>query len=231
MAGSRKGYPRWINRRVLDKGISYASIDYRLSGIALSPAQFHDSAMAVQYLRLNSEKYNIDPTRIAATGESAGAGIALWLGLHDDLADPENKDPLKRQSTRVQCVGVTNCQTSYDPLWIRDNIGGDAWKHPALVKLFGVKQEDFDTEAAKTRFAEASTIMHLTKDDAPAHLNYEGMLEGNIHSSKFGLILQEKMDALGLECIVQVKGRPIGSKTSSSEGQLGFLLRHLLKEK
>ena len=33
---------------------------------------------------------DLDPARFAATGGSAGAGISLWLGFRDDLAEPDS---------------------------------------------------------------------------------------------------------------------------------------------
>jgi acetyl esterase/lipase len=73
----------------LKEQISVAAITYRLSSDAIAPAAFHDAARAIQFLRHQARDWNLDPTRIAATGDSAGAGISLWLGLHDDLADPK----------------------------------------------------------------------------------------------------------------------------------------------
>ena len=102
-------------RQCLESGISVAAITYRLSDEAIAPAQFLDSARAIQFIRHNAKEWNLDPTRIAATGGSAGAGISLWLGFHDDLADTDNNDPVLRQSTRLTCMAVYNGQTSYDP--------------------------------------------------------------------------------------------------------------------
>ena len=71
-------------------------------------------------MRQNAIEWNFDPTRLAATGCSAGAGLSLWFGFHNDLADPDNEDPVLRQSTRLTCMAVFNGQTSYDPRFIRD---------------------------------------------------------------------------------------------------------------
>jgi len=71
----------------LDKGISYAAINYRLTGEAPLPAPVHDAARAIQYIRSKSGPWNIDKSRIALTGGSAGACTSMWLLLHDDLAD------------------------------------------------------------------------------------------------------------------------------------------------
>ena len=90
----------------LDSGISVAAINYRYSTQAIAPAPFQDGARAVQFLRSKAKDWNLDPQRFAATGGSAGAGISLWLGFHNDLADPKSEDPVLRQSTRLACMVV-----------------------------------------------------------------------------------------------------------------------------
>src|SRR6266852_1959352 len=99
----------------LKQGISVASINYRYSTQAPYPAPMADSARAVQFLRLHAAEWNLNPKAFAATGGSAGAGISLWMGFHDDMAEPGSDDPLKRQSTRLSAMAVTNGQTTYDP--------------------------------------------------------------------------------------------------------------------
>jgi acetyl esterase len=53
-----------------------------------------DGARAVQFLRLHAGEYNLNPKPFGATGGSAGAGISLWIGFHNDMADPQSNDPL-----------------------------------------------------------------------------------------------------------------------------------------
>ena len=55
----------------LHSGISVAAINYRYSTQAIAPACFHDCARAVQFIRSKAKEWNIDPTRVAATGGSA----------------------------------------------------------------------------------------------------------------------------------------------------------------
>lgn len=62
-------------------GVAVASVDYRLSGEAVWPAQLHDAKAAVRWLRSRSGELGIDPARIAAWGESAGGHLAGLLGL------------------------------------------------------------------------------------------------------------------------------------------------------
>jgi len=210
----------------LESGISVAAITYRLSDEAIAPAQFFDSARAIQFIRHKAEEWNLDSTRIAATGGSAGAGISLWLGFHEDLADPDNADPVLRQSTRLTCMSVNGGQTSYDPRFIRDLFPGtDTYQHSALAQLFDVdldRLDDLPDEKYKL-FEEVSPINHLTKDDPPAQLSYGGSIDTKvtnqsigIHHAKFGEALKKKMDALGIRCDVYTGAEVLGGGDRTS---------------
>ena len=59
-----------------------------------------DAARAIETLRSKAKEWDIDPTRIASTGGSAGACTSLWIAMHDDLAEPSSDDPIDRESTR-----------------------------------------------------------------------------------------------------------------------------------
>ena len=130
--GSKEGVNGRLLKLCLDGGISFAAANYRLSGQAPYPAQMHDSARAIQTLRHRAAEWNIDPDRIAAYGGSAGAGISLWLGLHDDLADPASEDPVARLSSRLTCAIGLQAQCTYDPREIRAIVPGRAYNDGAL---------------------------------------------------------------------------------------------------
>jgi pimeloyl-ACP methyl ester carboxylesterase len=120
-SGSKKQAYTRGNRQelalLLQHGIAYASINYPLlerherQGLIKS---LHGARRALQFLRLNRETYNIDPERIVLLGSSAGGSTALWLALHDDMADPHSQDPLERQSTRVRGAVATEVQATLD---------------------------------------------------------------------------------------------------------------------
>ncbi len=59
-----------------EKGYVTATVTYRLTGQAPFPAAVHDVKCAVRWLRANASKYQVDPKRIAVSGNSAG-GICL----------------------------------------------------------------------------------------------------------------------------------------------------------
>jgi acetyl esterase/lipase len=231
--GGNKSVSGDILKECLESGISVVAITHRLSDEAIAPAQFLDSARAIQFIRHNAKKWNLDPTKMAATGGSAGAGISLWLGFHEDLADPDNEDPVLRESTRLTCMAVYNGQTSYDPRFIRDLFPDtDTYQHPALVQLYDAdltKLDDLPKEKYKL-FEEVSALPHLTNDDVPAALFYASKMDTpitnqgvGIHHPKFGEVLKEKMDELGIECEVHT-GIPRGEEWGKLT--VGFVKKH-----
>ena len=213
-SGGNKSVSGDLLRQCLDSGISAVAITYRLSGEAKAPAQFHDAARAIQFIRFKAKEWNLDPTRIAATGGSAGAGLSLWLGFHNDLADPGNEDPVLRESTRLTCMTVFSGQTSYDPRFIRDLFPGtNVYQIGALAQLFDMDPNNLEQlpEEKYKLFEECSPINHLKKDDPPAQLSYGMSMDAaDIHSPRFGKALKEKMDALGIRCDVYVGGEVLG---------------------
>ncbi|MCY2953915.1 MAG: alpha/beta hydrolase [Planctomycetota bacterium] len=192
----------------LKAGISVGSMTYRFSYEVPYPAQMLDCARAVQFLRSKAKEWNLDPNRFGAMGGSSGGGISLWLGFHDDMANPASSDPIERQSTRLACMAVNNTQTSYDPRWIQKNIPGPGWKIGPVWQLFGLKgpTEEISPELGKL-MEESSPINYLTKDDPPVRIFFTGddvdqRLDENasIHHPRFGRILKAKMDELGIPC-------------------------------
>src|SRR5256885_14717759 len=100
-----------------------------------------DCARAIQVARSKAKEWNLDPRRIAASGGSAGAGTSLWIGFHDDMADPKNSDPVLRESTRLSCMVVFGAQSSYDPRVIKKLGGGRGHEDEALPGFYGLAPE------------------------------------------------------------------------------------------
>jgi acetyl esterase/lipase len=220
----------------LKSGISVAAINYRLSHQAPFPAPMLDSGRAIQFLRANAKEWNLDPKRVAATGGSAGAGISLWLGFHDDLADPKSDDPVARQSTRLTCMAVQGAQSSYDPRFIKKLIGGRAHEHPALLPFYGLKADEVDSPRAHKLYEEASPITYVSRDDPPVFLFYnepKGPLPADarpgqgIHHPRFGEALKEKLDPLKIDCVLRHQDDYKGSgREALHRDMVEFFLRH-----
>lgn len=211
-SGSKEGLPAGLLRGCLETGISVMSVNYRLSPEVHFPAHYLDCGRAIQFARAHAREWNLDPARVGASGGSAGAGTSLWLGFHEDLADPKQSDPILRQSTRLRCMAVLGAQSSYDPRVIREWIGGRAHEHTALPGFFGLKEDELQSEKAYRRYRDASPITHLSAGDPPVYAFYsepKGPLPADagpgvgIHHPNFGNRLKEAMDRLGIECTVR----------------------------
>ena len=72
-----------------------------------------DVKNAVRWLRANADKYNIDPTRIGATGNSAGAHLSAMLGICPPQAGMEGNGPYSDYSSTVQAVVARATPTSF----------------------------------------------------------------------------------------------------------------------
>ncbi len=233
--GFRGGDKRMMSKRFLEQclagGYSVATINYRLIPEVSFPAPMNDCARAIQHLRHHAKRWRLDPTRIASTGGSAGGGISLWLAFHDDLAKPDSPDPIARQSTRLTCVAVGGAQSSYDPEFAK-RIGLEPLvRHPSFLAFYGLRREEVDTPRARKLFAQASPITYVTRDDPPALLDYghpnqpidaDTPMGVVVHHPRFGLALKERMDAVGVECIVQYPGMTHGKRVE----KFAFIRKH-----
>ena len=207
-------------RAYLAAGISVVSINYRFvqraqaAGIA-PPVKWplEDAARALQFVRSKSADWNIDKTRIGASGGSAGACSSLWLAFHDDMAQPDSPDPVARESTRLACAGVLGAQTSLDPAqmreWTPNSVyGGHAFGFSGdKTKKLSAFQQFLDHRDEILPWIKAySPIELVTADDPPVYLFYTDTPElgkkrkDPTHTANFGLPLQQKMRAAGLEC-------------------------------
>ncbi|HLV01420.1 MAG TPA: alpha/beta hydrolase [Acidobacteriota bacterium] len=203
-------------RSYLDAGFSVAALNYRLTDSAPAPAAYLDCARALQFLRHHASRWNLDPDLVASTGGSAGAGTSMWLAFRDDLAVPDSEDPIARQSTRLVCVAVYNGQSSYDPRFA-EKIGiprPNFERHDFFLPFYGISAEEIDSPEAYRLYEQAAPITYVTADDPPVLLTYgfpneevdeNSSLDLVVHHPKFGIALKERLDGIGIECIVQYR--------------------------
>jgi acetyl esterase/lipase len=89
----------------LANGYAVASVDYRLSGEALAPAQIQDIKAAVRFLRANADQYKLNPDKFAGFGGSAGGSLVALLGTSCGAAALEGAELGNAdQSSCVQAV-------------------------------------------------------------------------------------------------------------------------------
>jgi acetyl esterase/lipase len=236
--GDKSGYASGV-KAYLDKGVSVVAINYRLMKQAneqkVSPpvkAPLEDAARAVQFVRSKAKEWNIDKTRIGATGGSAGGCSSLWLAFHPDMADPASSDPVARESTRLTCAAVNGAQVSLDPKEVREwlpnyTYGAHAFGMPNLDEV------EKQREKIAAWIAEYSPINHVTKDDPPIGLFYGGVKGAKVgeihpdptHSPILGVKLAEKLRATGVETALHSSSEP----NATYPNPQAFLIDHLRK--
>lgn len=218
-------------RTFLDAGVSVASINYRFladaNAAGVSPPlqwPLQDAARALQFLRSRAVEWNLDKTRIAASGVSAGGCSSLWLAMHDDMADPKSADPIARESTRVRFTVTKAPQPSLDPRqvveWIPNSeYGGHAFGYAGATRRQAFAPFLASRERHLADLREWSPISHASADDPPAWVlttkEDRPPVKGEpqpdpTHSAVLGLMLLDTLKPLGVKCEVRhpFDGRP-----------------------
>jgi acetyl esterase/lipase len=237
--GWQGGDKRTNPQPFLARGISVVAINYRYvkNGVEdkVEPpvkAPLEDAARALQFVRSKAAEWNLDRKRIGATGGSAGGCSSLWLAFHDDMADPNSKDPIARESTRLYCAAVNGAQTSLDPKELREwmpnyRYGAHAFGLPNFQSLID------NREKVLKWIKEYSPIEHVSKDDPPIGLFYGGDRNAKVgdspkdptHSPILGIKLLEKLKSVGVDAVLVYPGHPHPKYRNSTD----YLIDHLLK--
>lgn len=230
-----------IIRDSLDRGISFAAINYRYRSTAPIQDILRDCARAIQYLRSKSADWNIDKTRIASYGGSAGAGTSLWLAFHDDLADPGNADPVLRESSRLTCAGANSTQFSYDMTKWKD-LFGKTQQNPAeelLVPTFYgyTTWTELNSEAGIKVRSDCDMCGLISKDDPPVFLNSQqpgGDIKNRghlLHHPKHAKAIQDRCRECGVEALAVLPGLEIKPAAGQPQEMRDFLFKKLQPEK
>ncbi len=97
----------------LQNGYATVTINYRLSGEAIFPAQVHDLKAAIRWVKANAAEYGFDAGRIILWGDSAGGHLVALAGTSGGAAELEdmsmgNDGYDSRVNAVIDYFGVTN---------------------------------------------------------------------------------------------------------------------------
>lgn len=222
--GSKARIPAWLEDAVREGWLSVVSVEYRFSDVAPHPAQVNDCLRAIQFVRANADKWNLDPERIGVTGGSAGGHLSLWVALHDDAADPKAADPVSRQSSRVACAVSFAGPTDFSLLKEIEH------RHPAYRLLLGYEPETPAEKMDAEALRHVSPISFASQDDPPV-LQVHGDRDDIVpieHAQK----LDQRLKSLGAksELVVVPDGsHGVAGATPQVSERAGAFVRELLK--
>jgi len=158
-----------------ERGYAVASIDYRLSGDAVFPAQIEDCKAAVRWLRLHANEYNLNPDRFGVWGSSAGGHLVALLGT-SSKAKQFDVGSHNEVSSRVQAVCDYYGPTDLVSFALTEGYANHGLANSAEGKLIGgavLEHKDIAEQANPvayvTRDAPPFLIVHGDKDPTVPH--------------------------------------------------------------
>ena len=157
-------------RRFAEAGYTAFVINHRAAPRFRYPAPLEDAQRAVRFIRHNAGAYAIDGRRLGAWGASSGGHLAGLLGTLDGAGDPNDSDPVNRESAKVQAVVTLFPATDLASL---NSQRGTT----AVVALMGFRHPPDPANAPPglirpdepeiKAYRNASPTTHVTRDDAP----------------------------------------------------------------
>lgn len=182
---SKSGSEAYCADFLAPAGYAVFSINYRLAPKFPYPYMVQDVERSIRYLRHNARKWNGDPDRIALVGGSAGGFLSNMVGLLSAPGDPAAKDPVDRESAKVQAVVTLFAQSSFATVPLNQDV------HALLDPLIQQKGE-----LAAVR--EASPITYVSKN-APPFLQILGDRDEYIPFTE-ATHLQDALRKVGVRC-------------------------------
>lgn len=140
------------------KGFTVFTVRHGSSPRYSIPEAVSDVRRSVRFIRLNADKFGVDPERLGVYGLSAGGHLSLMLGTTADEGKPDDPDPVNRVSDRVQAVVAFVAPTDLT-IMVKEAPN----RLPAYSRFPAL---DLDLANAKGH----SPLLHVTGDDAPTLL-------------------------------------------------------------
>ncbi|OLY91868.1 Acetyl esterase/lipase [Cnuella takakiae] len=150
------GYMQKTIAAIINSGYALASIDYRFSTQARFPAQIQDCNAALAYLFNNAGRYQLDTSRFALMGFSAGGHLASLLGLSHN-----NRVPAFYTSGARRMPAIKAVVDFYGPADLVLFPGSDSPQSPEGLLLGAAPLARPDLAKA------ASPISYVDKNDPP----------------------------------------------------------------
>lgn len=193
-------------RTLLTRHTQYvvASINYRLSGEALFPAQIYDCKAAIAWIRRNAATYKIDPTKMGVWGSSAGGHLAALCGTSNEM---EHSDvaPHWYGNANVQASCDFYGPTNFIALANTPGFEGHASATSAESRLLGQPIRDVPEAVAA-----ADPISYVSANDPPFYI---------VHGSADPVVARQQSELL--EAALRKANVPVTHEVLAGAGHGG----------
>ncbi len=212
----------------VDLDMSYVVMTHQTGWKNAHPAQVNDVTAGLRYVKKNAPKWNIDPDRIAMTGTSSGAHLAMMVAYQE-------------HSPSVAAVVSRGGPTDLSFEFL-DSVAPEL--RPRMLSkmktLFGPAYDD--PEAARAWTVTFSPVTYMSKDDPPTlFISFrrdplpppERLINYYMHHPAFAEHGYETLSGAGGKAELAIIGiGPEGKSDSSADkAEAAFLKKYLLDTK
>ena len=167
----------------LEMGWAVVNVGYRLGAVARAPAAVEDGLCALRWVIRNADEYNLDPSRIVTTGNSAGGHLALTTGMIPASAGLDRECP---GSEELRVAAIIN--------WYGITDVGDLLEGP---NTRGYAVEWMGSLANRFEIAERVSPMKYVRAGLPPTLTIHGDADPTV-PYQHAVALHERLEAVGV---------------------------------
>jgi len=163
------------NGELLKRGYTVFAVVHGSQPKYTVPECVADMQRAVRFIRHNAKRFGIDPDRIGVTGGSAGCHLSLMLATTGKDGDPNAKDLVDKESSRVQAAAGFFPPTDFFNYGEQGKDGDAFLSNVGLAMPFDYREIDtkkgsspVSPEKRKEIMRQISPIYHISDRTAPS---------------------------------------------------------------
>jgi acetyl esterase/lipase len=200
-----------------EAGYTVFALNHRAAPRFRYPAAVEDVRRAVRFVRHSAKRFGISPDRVGATGGSSGGYLVSMLAVLDGKGDPEDPDPVNRESAKVQCVVARAAPADLSRM--QDGAAG-----ATISSFLGMRlPRNAEPRSIEARtYREASPVTHVSSDDPPMLLLHGD--EDPMVPFEQSEIMEQALKKAGVEVkLLRVAGGGHGATFSRVENPPDYL--------
>ncbi len=150
---------------MLSRGYAIAGVTHTKSKEEIFPAVINDCRAAVSFLRLNAKRFNLDPKRFGAAGESSGGHLTALLATTSDTNEFQKHPVTQKASSAIQAASPWCGPTDF--LKLNDVKASQDYsrRQSAPSRLIGAPIKE-----APEKCRQANPITYVSKGDPPCFI-------------------------------------------------------------